>query len=1204
MAEGAIPCRPVPGKFIVKLAVEARPTILRQSLSAGEQLRPISQLRLRAELIGTESWNQWYTFYSSRKDITADEVISILGRENILHIEQDCYLEFFEFPSDSLFSHQWYLHNTGQSYLGIERIEGDFNDSLILKRGTPGSDIGLNRFYFDPPAEATRVVVAIIDSGTDLLHPELQGRLWRNRDEIPANGVDDDHNGFVDDTLGYDISGDTLAFINPDGDNNPTDEIGHGTHIAGIVASNADGIGIVGIAPTAEIMSVKIRPNATNAIGAAGIIYAVNAGADIISLSWGTPFESSVLKEALDIARRNGVFVCIAAGNSGTNECYYPAAFDSAFSVAAGNSDGFMTSFSTWGPHIDLVAPGLDILSLRAAGTDMYAAIGEPSVRIVDSSGLYYLSDGTSMAAPMVAGAAARLLAVRPDLSLDELETILRLGADDLLDPWNQGDSLPGPDSISGFGYLNVEASLDLLTSGGIHIVVPVRQTRYVDEVDVRIAALSGYTGGWVLDCSLNPDRDGWQRLNSGATLPANSVAYTFYATDPCGHVYLRLTDDFGSSSFTDFIFVNRNRLEITFPLPGDEFNYTIPVIGYAYGVDIDSVTVSYESAGHTPVCLHVSTAEYFDSLIYSWNASGLEAGEYTICLKGFFAGGLATDEVHIKINSAFTEGWPQELTGRGGLSPVCADLDKDGVKEIIVGTTFGLNVFHADGHMADGFPVLSKYNMRSVPAVYDIDRDGQSEIICTNELGVFAFNHDGTLARGWPRLWANDHIGFGYPNPVVTQLGVGVHEDSAVICVTSDGTILAYEFNGNSYFFSLGGWFASFMPYTTTSGFWGGNAVSSTDLTGDGQNEVVVTFSATQPFAGVGIFEGRTGQPAFDRPEPYVIINNGVYGTVLADLNNDNLPEIITVGIDSGNTRTIWVKTRGVDDLPGWPIALPGVEGWRASYPIAADLDLDGIPEILCTFFEFDISSLYIFRADGSPYVTLEGRPVGEAYTQPVTFGTPIVANLTGDDYPEIVIRSGYIMPGTGYEKVHILDYTVTPLPGWPMNTPARPSEVFSTIFAPLVDDIDNDGLVELILVSEANEIYIWDFDASYDNGRNMGRLFMDNSNTSIYGDRKIPTDVPEIDPTLPIAFRLEQNYPNPFNPTTRIEFSTSTTTRVKLEVFNVLGRHVSTLVDDELRPGNHSATFDGSAYASGAYFYRLKAGERRITKKMVLLK
>jgi hypothetical protein len=269
------------------------------------------------------------------------------------------------------------------------------------------------------------------------------------------------------------------------------------------------------------------------------------------------------------------------------------------------------------------------------------------------------------------------------------------------------------------------------------------------------------------------------------------------------------------------------------------------------------------------------------------------------------------------------------------------------------------------------------------------------------------------------------------------------------------------------------------------------------------------------------------------------------------------------------------------------------------------ADLDLDGIPEILTTFYELDIGVLYIFRADGTPYRTIEGCPAGEAYRYAATFGVPVAANLVGDSYLEIVIRSGHIFPGTGPEEVHILDYLANPVPGWPIQTPTDPGLVFSTPFAPLVDDVDADGLVELVLVGEGFNVFVWDFEASADSGRNVGRLLGDNRNSSLYRGSSVITDVPtEPAGILPRRFQLHQNYPNPFNPSTAISFELPVAEKTRLEVFNVLGQRVVVLVDQWLPAGSHTIGFDGSSLASGVYFYRLKTDTHEDTQKMVMVK
>jgi hypothetical protein len=112
------------------------------------------------------------------------------------------------------------------------------------------------------------------------------------------------------------------------------------------------------------------------------------------------------------------------------------------------------------------------------------------------------------------------------------------------------------------------------------------------------------------------------------------------------------------------------------------------------------------------------------------------------------------------------------------------------------------------------------------------------------------------------------------------------------------------------------------------------------------------------------------------------------------------------------------------------------------------------------------------------------------------------------------------------------------------------------------------------------------------------------DNLNSGIYEFVNIPTDVAEDGPTLPTTPTLSQNYPNPFNPSTTIKFTLATPAEVSLDVFNLMGQKIVTLVDEPLGAGLHEVTFDASGYASAIYFYRLTAGEFRQVRKMVLVK
>ncbi|MEW5796842.1 MAG: S8 family serine peptidase [Candidatus Zixiibacteriota bacterium] len=1198
---------PIPGRFVVKLAPKVPAAAVNSALAPGQSLQRLVPVTPVAGKAGREQWDRVFVL-SADPTTTADQIKLQLGGANVEYVEPEYRLEFFDFPADPLFDYQWYLNNTGQYYWAVQRIDGDFNDTLALIRGIAGNDLGLDDYYQSPPPVATRVVVAVVDTGVDPDHPELQGRFWRNADEIADNGIDDDHNGYIDDTLGYDVSGDTVSVLHVVGDNDPSDDFGHGTHIAGIIAAAHNQSGVAGIAEAAEIMAVKIRPNGTTIVGSMGIVYAVNSGADIINISWGTPFESLLLKDAVTYARDNGVLVCVAAGNSGRLSYYYPASLDEVFTVAAGGSDGLLTSFSTYGPFLDLCAPGQNILSLRATGTDMYGSVNEPGVHIIGADSLYYLADGTSMAAPMIAGAAALIWSVRPQLTLDQLVSDLKSGARDMLDPLGLGDSLPGFDSLSGYGYIDVDRTLQLSAPPGMFFVSPEPRSRHTGQMIVLAAPIGGYGGAWTLACALDSDPDNWRSLAAGDAPPADSLLYVL--SDPLftGPLTFRLTDSYGTSRYLQARLVADTRAQLSSPTAGAEYDYNVPIAGSVYGPEYQSLSLYYRRNGGPRTFLFESGGEYFDSLIFSWNASGIELGQYTVYLEADFGTQPLRDSVTFQLKSAFAEGWPQELAGRGGLSATVADLDHDGTGEVIVGTTYGLNVFHSDGRLVDGFPALYGSFARCLPAVYDVDRDGFDEIICSSDSGLYVFKHDGTLAPGWPVRYQFGYWGYGAPNPSVTRLDI--QEDSAIVLLDWLGNMRAYDFNGNSYFYSLEGWFGSFNQQPSLSSYFNGNCLSGADLDGDGYNEIVVSYFAIAGYSGVGLFDGRTGQPAFGRPLPYIIEAPGVFGTLLADLNGDGLLDVVSSVYNSTGVPTIWAKTLGTQTLPGWPRALPEIEDWLGLYPTAADLDLDGVPEILATYYEFDIGVLYIFRADGSPYVTIEGRPAGEAFRYAATFGAPIAANLVGDSHPEIVIRSGYLFPGTGREKVHILDHTATPIPGWPVATPTDPSRVFSTPYAPMVDDIDDDGLVELVLVSEGLSVFVWDFEASVDNGRNRGRLLMDNVNSSIYDTARYngggtPTDTPN-DPTfeLPRQFALHQNYPNPFNPSTAITFELPARAFTRLEVFNILGQTVAVLVDQELPAGSHTVQFDGNGVASGAYLYRLRADSNESTRKMVLLK
>jgi subtilisin family serine protease len=307
----------------------------------------------------------------------------------------------YDLTSDPLFSDQWHLDNIGQG------------------GGTPGADIDVLDAW-DWTVGSPSEVIAVIDSGIDLDHPELIGRLWVNDDEIPDNGMDDDGNGYVDDRNGWDmVERDPL----------PQDAVGHGTAVAGTAVAALDGAGIVGAAPGAVVMPIRACPD----IGcpwdliAESIGYAIANGATIINLSLGGDGIAPLLAEAIDATTSAGILVVAAAGNSGVDidqVPFYPAALpaENLIAVAATDRTDQLATFASGGSNygmigVDLAAPGKEILTT-----------------VIDG---YASASGTSFAAPLVAATAALVRTVQPSVSSADLIDFLMATTDPL-------DSLDG----------------------------------------------------------------------------------------------------------------------------------------------------------------------------------------------------------------------------------------------------------------------------------------------------------------------------------------------------------------------------------------------------------------------------------------------------------------------------------------------------------------------------------------------------------------------------------------------------------------------------------------------------------------------------------------------------------------------------------------------------------------------------------------
>lgn len=253
---------------------------------------------------------------------------------------------------------------------------------------------------------SNKVIVAVVDTGVDLKHPDFAGKL----------------------VTGYNVLEDN---------DNPQDDNGHGTHVAGVIAATTNNrSGIAGMSWHSKIMPIKAigADGAGSAFDIAqGIIWATDNGARVINLSVGNYTSSAALKEACTYAYERNVALIAATGNDATDQPGYPAAYPEVMGVSAVDHNGDRADFSNYGDYVDVVAPGVDI----------------PSTYVYND---YAALSGTSMACPHVAGLASLIISLQPTISNDKVYSIIRKTADDL------GDT--GKDALYGHGLINVNQAV------------------------------------------------------------------------------------------------------------------------------------------------------------------------------------------------------------------------------------------------------------------------------------------------------------------------------------------------------------------------------------------------------------------------------------------------------------------------------------------------------------------------------------------------------------------------------------------------------------------------------------------------------------------------------------------------------------------------------------------------------------------------
>ncbi len=344
------------------------------------------------------------------ENITVEEMVYALNQNpDVEYAEPNFIVRITVTPNDPLFEYQYALLNTGQE-IGIPGLLG----------GTVGADIKATTAWEETKGSAD-TIIASIDSGVDFSHPELKNKvLSRGRD-----------------------------FVNNDFD--ATDDLGHGTFVAGIAAADTNNNeGVAGVAWNCRILPIKVIDETgwgEESALAEGIIWAADNGADVISISLGSEDPLDSVRDALIYAHDRGIVIAASAGNDGTS-VFYPAAYDDyCLAVAATDYNDQRTFWSNFGPQVDISAPGENV-------------IGPVPNWFWQSQGYageipYAIGSGTSASAPHIAGMAALLKSAKPWLTADQVMDIIRYTADDV----NSGQN-KGKDDYLGYGRINMQKAL------------------------------------------------------------------------------------------------------------------------------------------------------------------------------------------------------------------------------------------------------------------------------------------------------------------------------------------------------------------------------------------------------------------------------------------------------------------------------------------------------------------------------------------------------------------------------------------------------------------------------------------------------------------------------------------------------------------------------------------------------------------------
>lgn len=893
----------------------------------------------------------------------------LVGRPGVAFVEPNYTLSLFDgpdpprVPNDFRFGELWGLLNTGQS------------------EGQVGADIGAPEAW-SVVTEAPDIVVAVIDTGVDFFHPDLEGNLWRNSAEEAGNGVDDDGNGYLDDIHGYD-------FVSEDSD--PMDDQMHGTHVAGTIGAVGNNrIGVTGVCWRVPLMCLK----AFNDGGEASLFdvlraldYAIRHGARVINASWGMHQASQALHESISEAARHGVLLVAAAGNDRNDQAVYPAAYPEVIAVAATDAWDQRSVFSSYGAHVDVAAPGELILSTI------------PGNR-------YEFSSGTSMAAPFVSGTAALVLHRFPTLEAGELRAVLA----------NATDPVTGSDYI-GLGRLDAARALRIQAPlPRAELALPALVS---GRIDVRGTAAGARFARYVLEYGTGTYPTDWIRLHEAAAPVEDGVLWAGFSSADLaeGSYVLRLVvDDVDGQTATARSGFKVRNVELAYPFHNDilRAGETIELRGRVYGPG--RVYTIQHGVGRHPAqwsadgitLVGGGGASVGDGVLGWWDTSQVGANEfYTLRLQAR----VGEQEVgeseasFMYLDGRMRPGWPHYFGHTGEYStndwrqPTVADLEGDGRQEILIvhaGTTAGvpgrLVALRFDGSemWSRALGALDPY--ADVPVVGDLEGDGLAEVfVDVGAAGlIYGFHGDGSPLGGrWP-------------------VAAGVRALAKTLAdLDGDGQLELIGLAGAGVE-PAGGDVRELIVLKASGEIWRrwvlAACVPTLDVprpfpvVGDFDDDPELEIVAASSCSELALFDIRSP----DAPVWKVRCNGLLYGSpAVGDVDGDCRSDLVIGAVDPqgstglGTRGGVHLFDRTGEEHAGWPVR---VECSFPSSPALGDVDGDGALEIAIA--DWKNKSIHLLGRDG---FERSGWPV-RLPQQHLIRSSPLLADVAGLGRPQIV--------------------------------------------------------------------------------------------------------------------------------------------------------------------------------------------------------